>query len=163
MKHLFFSLLAGLLIGQSTGCTAENRAGVKAENLVATSAEAAEINQVIALDEASFAEVVFDFKNSTEWDYKGDRPAIIDFYATWCGPCKRLAPVLVELQGEYGDKIQIYKVDAEKNRELAAAFGVTAYPTMLFIPMDADPAGAKGLLPKEELERIIETFLKVTK
>ncbi|GAO31806.1 thioredoxin domain-containing protein [Geofilum rubicundum] len=163
MKHLFFTLLAALLMGQSTGCTAENRAGVKAENLATAPAETVETSQVIALDEASFAEVVFDFKNSSEWDYKGDRPAIIDFYATWCGPCKRLAPVLVELQSEYGDKIQIYKVDAEKNRELAAAFGVTAYPTMLFIPMDEDPAGAKGLLPKEELERIIETFLKVTK
>lgn len=163
MKHLFFTLLAALLMGQSTGCTAENRAGVKAENLATAPVEAVETSQVIALDEASFAEVVFDFKNSSEWDYKGDRPAIIDFYATWCGPCKRLAPVLVELQSEYGDKIQIYKVDAEKNRELAAAFGVTAYPTMLFIPMDEDPAGAKGLLPKEELERIIETFLKVTK
>ncbi len=163
MKHLFFTLLAALLIAQSTGCTAENRAGVKAENLAIVPAESTEISQVIALDEASFAEKVFDFKNSTEWDFKGDRPAIIDFYATWCGPCKRLAPVLVELQGEYGEKIQIYKVDAENNRELAAAFGVTAYPTMLFIPMDADPAGAKGLLPKEELERIIETFLKVTK
>lgn len=163
MKHLLFTLLTALLIAQSTGCTAENRKGAKAENLATVPAEAVEANQVIALDEASFAEKVFDFKNSTEWDYKGDRPAIIDFYATWCGPCKRLAPVLVELQSEYGEKIQIYKVDAEKNRELAAAFGVSAYPTMLFIPMDADPAGAKGLLPKEELERIIETFLKVTK
>jgi thioredoxin 1 len=163
MKHLFFTLLAVLLIGQSTGCTAENRTGVKAEKLATAPVEATEASKVIALDEASFSEVVFDFKNSSEWDYKGDRPAIIDFYAAWCGPCKKLAPILAELQSEYGDKIQIYKVDAEKNRELAAAFGVTAYPTMLFIPMDAEPAGAKGLLPKEELERIIETFLKVTK
>jgi thioredoxin len=163
MKHLYFTLLAALFVAHSTGCTAENRAGVRAETLTTVPAEAIESSQVIALDEASFSEKVFDFKNSTEWDYKGDRPAIIDFYATWCGPCKRLAPILVELQSEYGEKIQIYKVDAEKNRELAAAFGVTAYPTVLFIPMDADPAGAKGLLPKEELERIIETFLKVTK
>lgn len=163
MKHLFFTLLVVLLIAHSTGCTAENRAGAKAATLTTTPSEAIETSQVIALDEASFSEKVFDFRNNTEWNYKGDRPAIIDFYATWCGPCKRLAPILVELQSEYGEKIQIYKVDAEKNRELAAAFGVTAYPTVLFIPMDADPAGAKGLLPKEELERIIETFLKVTK
>jgi thioredoxin len=163
MKHLFFTLLAIFFIAQSTSCSAENRKGVKAETLAISSSEDATSSQVIALDEASFSEKVFDFKNSTEWDFKGDRPAIIDFYATWCGPCKRLAPILVELQSEYGEKIQIYKVDAEKNRALAAAFGVSAYPTMLFIPMNDNPAGAKGLLPKEELERIIETFLKVTK
>ncbi|MGQ1946886.1 thioredoxin domain-containing protein [Geofilum sp. OHC36d9] len=118
---------------------------------------------VIPLDEAGFIEHVFDYKNNSEWKYKGDKPAIIDFYAEWCGPCKRLSPVLAELQREYGGKIQVYKIDAEKNRELAAAFGVSAYPTMLFIPMNSDPAGARGLLPKEELVRLITDFLKVEK
>jgi len=163
MKHLIFILLTVLLVVQTGGCVAENRSDVKDEVIFPVSSNEAKGSQVISLDEAGFAEKVFDFKNSKQWSYKGDRPAIIDFYATWCGPCKRLAPMLVEIQKEYGEKIQIYKVDAEKNRELAAAFGVTAYPTMLFIPMGADPAGAKGLLPKEEIERIIETFLKVTK
>ncbi|MDR2928096.1 MAG: thioredoxin [Cytophagaceae bacterium] len=120
-------------------------------------------NKVIQLTQDDFIEKIFDFKNSKDWKYKGKKPAIIDFYAEWCGPCKMLAPILVELQNEYKEKIQIYKIDAEKNRELAAAFGVNAYPTIFFIPMEDKPAGAKGLLPKEKLEEIIETYLKVSK
>ncbi len=120
-------------------------------------------NEVIELDESGFIKHVFDYKNNTEWNYKGDKPAIIDFYASWCGPCKQLAPILVSLQADYGGKIQVYKIDAEANRELAAAFGVTAYPTVLFVPKTGDPAGVRGLLPKEELEKIIGDFLKVTK
>ncbi|HHU58291.1 MAG TPA: thioredoxin fold domain-containing protein [Bacteroidales bacterium] len=162
MKYLFFTILAGAFLVYSTACTAGTRAEVKTETIVAAPV-AVDQHDVIALDDAAFVDQVFDYRNNTEWAFKGERPAIIDFYADWCGPCKRLAPILVELQKEYGDKIQIYKVDAERNRELAAAFGVTAYPTMLFIPMDGDPAGARGLLPKEELERIIGEFLKVSK
>jgi len=164
MKNLFLVLVFGVFLFQSTACTANGKGEKKSTSeAVEVATDAVSTSQVISLDEASFILKVFDFKNSKEWAYKGDRPAIIDFYAEWCGPCKRLAPVLVELQQEYGDKIQVYKVDAEKNRELAASFGVDAYPTLLFIPMNEKPAGAKGLLPKEELERIIGTFLKVTK
>lgn len=164
MKNLFLVFVFGVFLFQSIACSANGKAEKKSNSeSVEVAADAVGTSQVISLDEASFILKVFDFKNSKEWAYKGDRPAIIDFYAEWCGPCKRLAPVLVELQKEYGDKIQIYKVDAEKNRELAASFGVDAYPTLLFIPMNDKPAGAKGLLPKEELERIIGTFLKVTK
>ncbi|TCO06805.1 thioredoxin [Natronoflexus pectinivorans] len=154
MKNVFLSLLAGLFLIWSGNLAAEANP---------SSAPAANANRVIELNEDSFIQKVFDFRNSETWEYKGDRPAIVDFYAVWCGPCKQLAPILEELQSEYGEKIQIYKVDAEKNRELAAAFGVSAYPTMIFIPMDADPAGARGLLPKEELERIIADFLNVEK
>jgi thioredoxin len=164
MKNLFLVFVFGVFMFQSTACTANGKAEKNSKSkTVEVAPDATGTIQVISLDEASFILKVFDFKNSKEWAYKGDRPAIIDFYAEWCGPCKRLAPVLVELQQEYGDKIQVYKVDAEKNRELAASFGVDAYPTLLFIPMNDKPAGAKGLLPKEELERIIGTFLKVTK
>ena len=120
-------------------------------------------NKVIQITQDDFIEKIFDYKNNKDWKYKGDKPAIIDFYAEWCGPCKLLAPILAELQEEYKGKIQVYKVDAEKNRELAAVFGVNAYPTIFFIPMEELPAGARGLLPKEELEKIIETHLKVSK
>ncbi len=165
MKNIFLLVVFGVFLLQSTACSAgtnsENKAGTG--SVQAATPNSSNTRQVISLNENTFIEKVFDYKNSTEWKYKGDRPAIIDFYAEWCGPCKRLAPILAELQQEYGDKIQVYKVDAEKNRELAAAFGVDAYPSLLFIPMNEKPGGAKGLLPKEELERIIETFLKVKK
>lgn len=164
MKNLFLLLVFSVFLLQSTACSAGNSSdNTSGSEFVQAVPVAGNNRQVISLNEASFIELVFDFKNNKDWDYKGDRPAIIDFYAEWCGPCKRLAPILVELQQEYGDKIQVYKVDAEKNRELAAAFGVDAYPSLLFIPMNDKPGGAKGLLPKEELERIIETFLKVKK
>ena len=159
MRKIFFVLFSmGFLFYSS----AENLVEREGAPTPLTPAET-QVAKVITLDEAAFIDQVFDYKNNEEWSYKGDRPAIIDFYADWCGPCKQLAPILAQLQSEYGDKIQVYKVDAEANRELAAAFGVSAYPTMLFIPMDAQPAGAKGLLPKEELERIINTYLKVEK
>jgi len=159
MRKMFFVLFSmGFLLYASAENLVERESAPTP--LTPTAAQDA---KVITLDEAAFIDKVFDYKNNQEWSYKGDRPAIIDFYADWCGPCKQLAPILAQLQSEYGNKIQVYKVDAEANRELAAAFGVTAYPTMLFIPMDAEPAGARGLLPKEELERIINTYLKVEK
>lgn len=159
MRKIFFVLFSvGFLLHTSADNFVERKSASAPMAPVA-----AQDAKVITLDEAAFIDKVFDFKSSQEWSYKGDRPAIIDFYADWCGPCKQLAPILAQLQSEYGSKIQVYKVDAEANRELAAAFGVTAYPTMLFIPMDAEPAGARGLLPKEELERIIGTYLKVEK
>lgn len=159
MKNLSLFVIIGLILIPSAVLRAESRDNVKA----GAPATASSFKPVIELDEAAFIDQIFDYRTATEWSYKGDVPAIIDFYAVWCGPCKRLAPVLAELQNEYKGKIQVYKVDAEKNRELAAAFGVTAYPTMLFIPMGAEPAGARGLLPKEELERIVGEFLKVRK
>ncbi|MCL2073950.1 MAG: thioredoxin domain-containing protein [Marinilabiliaceae bacterium] len=153
----------GVLIFISIGMVLSENNLEKNSEVSSFSSSQSENHKVISLNEKEFIEKVFDYKNNKDWKYKGDRPAIIDFYAEWCGPCKRLAPILVELQLEYKDKIQIYKVDAEKNRELAAIFGVTAYPTIVFIPMNTNPALAKGLLPKEELERIIGEFLKVTK
>lgn len=84
---------------------------------------------------------------------------IIDFYATWCGPCKAIAPILEELAKEYAGKIVIYKIDTDKERELAAAFGISSIPTLLFIPAKGDPQVAQGALPKESLKRAIDEFL----
>ena len=115
------------------------------------------------LTKATFLEKVFNFEVNKEWKFEGQVPAIIDFYADWCGPCKMIAPILEQLSEEYGDKINIYKIDTEAEQELAAAFGIKSIPSMLFCPMGEQPQMANGALPKAELERIIADVLQVTK
>lgn len=100
------------------------------------------------LTKESFLEKVFDFETEKEWKYKGDKPAVIDFYADWCGPCKALSPVIEELSKEYEGKIDIYKIDTEKEQELSAVFGIRSIPSILFIPTDNQPQMAQGALPK---------------
>jgi len=115
------------------------------------------------LTKETFLEKVFNFEKNKEWKFEGNVPAIIDFYADWCGPCKMIAPILEELSEEYGDKITIYKVDTEAERELSAAFAIRSIPSMLFVPMNEPPQMANGALPKQNLEEIIQQVLKVEK
>jgi thioredoxin len=115
------------------------------------------------LTKDAFLKKVFNFENNQEWTFEGKVPAIIDFYADWCGPCKALAPILEQLSEEYGDKLTIYKVDTEAEQELAAAFAIRSIPSMLFCPLEGQPQMANGALPKAELERIITDVLDVEK
>ncbi|MDL2227775.1 thioredoxin [Odoribacter sp. OttesenSCG-928-L07] len=120
--------------------------------------------KTIQLTQKDFLTKIANYQNnSQEWKYLGDKPAIIDFYADWCGPCKMIAPILEELAEEYGDKIYVYKVNTEKERELATAFGIRSIPTLLFIPMGETPQIAQGALPKNELKRIIDEILLKSK
>ena len=100
------------------------------------------------LTKETFLEKVFNFEKNKEWTFEGDVPCIIDFYADWCGPCKAIAPVLEALSEEYGGKINIYKVDTEKEQELSAAFAIRSIPSMLFCPAEGQPQMAQGALPK---------------
>ena len=130
----------------------------------ALSAQAPTIEQstvkVTHLTKAEFLAKVMNYeKNPQEWIYLGDKPCLIDFYASWCGPCKRLAPILDELAQEYAGEIYIYKIDTEKERELAAVFGVRSIPTLLFCPMGENPQIAQGALPKEQLKEAIDNVL----
>lgn len=115
------------------------------------------------LTKATFLEKVFNFEENKEWKFEGEVPAIIDFYADWCGPCKTIAPILEQLSEEYGGKINIYKIDTEAEQELSAAFGIRSIPSMLFCPMGEQPQMANGALPKAQLEQIITDVLKVQK
>ncbi len=115
------------------------------------------------LTKATFLEKVFNYEKNKEWKFEGDVPCIIDFYADWCGPCKMVAPVLEQLSNEYEGKLNIYKVNTEKELELSAAFGIRSIPSILFCPMGEQPQMANGALPKDELERIIKDVLKVEK
>ena len=109
----------------------------------------------------TFKTKVFDFENNKDWKFEGDKPAIIDFYADWCGPCKMVAPVLEELSKEYNGKLQIYKVDTEAEQELAAVFGIRSIPSLLFIPMNAQPQMAQGALPKDSFKQAFKEVLGV--
>lgn len=111
------------------------------------------------LTRETFLQKIFDYENKEEWEYQGELPAIIDFYADWCAPCRIVAPILEELAEEYRDKIVIYKVDTEEEQELAAVFGIRSIPSILFIPLNDKPQMAVGALPKETFKEIIEDVL----
>jgi thioredoxin len=113
------------------------------------------------LTKNTFKEKVFNFEVNKEWKYEGTKPAIIDFYADWCGPCRMVAPILEELKTEYDGKLEIYKVDTEAERELAAMFGIQSIPSLLFIPLEGQPQMAMGALPKETFKQAIGDVLSV--
>ncbi|MCU0380269.1 MAG: thioredoxin [Chitinophagaceae bacterium] len=113
----------------------------------------------VKLTTAEFKEKVFNYETDQEWSYKGSVPAIIDFYADWCGPCKMVAPVLEELAKEYEGKLVIYKVDTEAEMELSAVFGIQSIPTFLFIPMEGLPMLQPGAFPKKVFKQVIDEKL----
>ncbi len=115
------------------------------------------------LSKQTFLEKVFNYEQNKEWKFEGDKPCLIDFYADWCGPCKMVAPVLEELSEEYKDMVNIYKVNTEREQELAAAFGIQSIPSLLFVPMGEKPQMAMGALPKQQLVDAIRDVLGVTK
>lgn len=115
--------------------------------------------EVRYLTTQQFKELVFDYTRDSVWHYKGDVPCVIDFYATWCGPCKRLAPIMEELAEEYCEQVIFYKVDTDKERELAYFFQISSIPTLLFVPVGDRPQMAKGLLPKQTLQEAINQVL----
>ncbi len=121
------------------------------------------IMATIKLTTEGFKEKFFDFTKTQEWAYKGEKPAIIDFYADWCGPCKMIAPLLEELSDEYAGKLDIYKCDTEVEQELSSVFGIRSIPSMLFVPVGTPPMMQAGALPKDAMVDIIhKELLKAT-
>ncbi|MBN2399372.1 MAG: thioredoxin [Candidatus Aminicenantes bacterium] len=115
------------------------------------------------LDKNAFIEKVFDFEKEKEWKYRGSLPAIIDFYADWCGPCKMVTPILEKLAAEYDGKLAIYKIDTDKEQELAGAFGIQSIPSLLFIPVSGQPQMARGAMDRGSFEKVIADVLGVKK
>ncbi|HOK37658.1 MAG TPA: thioredoxin [Bacteroidales bacterium] len=113
------------------------------------------------LTKETFLEKVFDYEKETEWKYKGSKPAVIDFYADWCAPCRMVAPVIEELNKEYGDKIDFYKIDTEAEQELAAVFGIRSIPSLLFIPVEGQPQMAMGAMPKDGFKHAFEDIFGI--
>lgn len=115
--------------------------------------------KAIELTEAEFRTAIFDYTKSNDWKYAGDQPAVIDFYATWCGPCKMMAPVMETLAAEYAGRVRVYKVDVDKEQQLAALFGVRSIPTFLFIPKEGKPQHATGAMGIDDMRKIIDSTL----
>ena len=115
---------------------------------------------VIQMNKQMFLDKVFDYTSgATEWNYKGEKPAVIDFYATWCGPCRMVAPILKDLAKEYGDSIVIYKVDTDREKELSGALGIQSLPTIVFIPKSGQPQVIIGAAYKATFRRAIDEVL----
>lgn len=153
-KILTITTLAILLL--ISGCSnANDKSKAKAKNKKDMKVE--------HLTKDTFKKKVFDYEANKDWKFEGDKPCIVDFYASWCGPCKMIAPILDELSKEYDGKINVYKIDTEKERELAGAFGIRSIPAILFIPKDGQPQMVNGALPKSSFEKIIKDVLKVEK
>ena len=137
-------------------------AGKNQENKTAENQPSEELKkaEIIHLTRAEFLTKISNYEaNPTEWKYLGDKPCIIDFYASWCGPCKMIAPILEDLAKEYEGQIYIYKVDTEAEKELAAAFGIRSIPSILFCPIGEAPQMAQGALPKEAFKKAITEIL----
>jgi len=113
------------------------------------------------LTKETFLSKVFNYEVSKVWKFEGNKPCIIDFYADWCGPCKMVAPVLEELAKEYEGKLDVYKIDTEKETELASVFGIRSIPSLLFVPKDGQPQMAMGALPKDSFIKAFKDILGV--
>lgn len=144
MKRTFFMLVivTSMLLGFSN-CQAKTDSNNSKKPAKSVSQEE---HSTIMLTKAVFLEKIWDYENSPkEWKYKGDKPALIDFYADWCGPCKIASPILEEVAGEYKGKITVYKIDTQVERELAGVFGVSGIPAFLYIPMSGKPTMTSGI------------------
>ena len=114
------------------------------------------------LTKETFLTKVFDYEKNKDWKFNGELPAIIDFWAPWCGPCRMVGPVLEELSEEYKGKINIYKVNTDEEQELGSIFGIRSIPSILFVPIEGQPKMAVGALPKESIKQAIDKELLIT-
>ncbi len=145
----------------NVNATAAQSKDAKQDNKEASSAEGKPGDgKVNYLTTSDFKKKVMDYeKHPQEWVFEGDQPVIIDFYATWCRPCKMTAPVVEELAKDYKGKIDFYKVDIDKEQELAATFGIQSIPTFLFIPAKGKPTVQMGAMQKADFEEIIKSVI----
>lgn len=166
MKKTSF-ILGFALLFSLTACSenqTETATGTMKQTSAAPAGDLTDEGKVMHLTAEQFKNLVWDYtKNPETWVFKGDLPVIIDFYADWCRPCKMVAPILDELATEYKGKIRVYKIDTDKEKELAQIFNIRSIPAVLFIPVSEKPQMSVGALPKPTFVQAIQEVLKVGK
>ncbi len=158
MKKAVFLLSIGLVL-LLNNCNPGTPAS--ANEKASASTAASEVGEVKAMTNDMFKQKVFNYTVNKEWKYEGNLPAIIDFYATWCGPCRVLSPKVEEIAREYAGKIVVYKVDTDQEPVLAQSLGIQNLPTLLFIPVKGQPRATMGAVPKETLVKAVNEVLLV--
>ena len=167
MKKLILTVAAAALI--LSACGNRNFRNNNNPETINTSSKSSDSNGSEKLNKAMFIQKVWDYsKSPNDWKYLGDKPAIVDFYADWCGPCKIASPILDEIGIEYAGKILVYKINTDQERELAQVFGITGIPAFLYIPAKGKPVMMSGIgRSKEETKKMfvenIEKYLEVKK
>ena len=163
MKKILLTIGAAVIF--LSACGHRNARDNKNTEANISSSKSTDSNIPEKLTQAIFIQKVWDYsKSPKDWKYLGSKPAIVDFYADWCGPCKIAGPILEEVGEEFTGKILIYKINTDQERELAQVFGITGIPAFLYIPMNGKPVMMSGIgQSKEETKKMfienIEKYL----
>jgi len=165
MKKTLFTLsllLAFSIVFGTTSCTAKAKSSNEG-NVTETKASTEKVEEKTYarhITQEQFIDLVADYKNTDNWEFKGDVPVIIDFFATWCGPCKQLSPILEKLAKEYDGKLIVYKIDVDENKEISQAYSIKSIPALLFIPVEGQPSMSVGNLPESDLRKELAKIMK---
>lgn len=160
MKKMIMALSMMMVLISCVNSQDKNSAVEGNDKTTHTNLKESKMKKTIELTKESFSQKVVNLESTSDkWEYLGDKPAIVDFYADWCGPCRSIAPILEELAEEYDGQIYIYKVNTQEEQEIAAAFQIRSIPSLLFIPMEGQPQMAQGALPKSTFKQAIEEVL----
>lgn len=151
MTRIVSLIILVLLFSQ---CSSKSPAGTP-------SAQSTNQSSVVQLTNEGFKQKIYNYEINKEWKFLGDKPVIIDFYADWCGPCRLVSPLVEEIAKEYTGKINVYKVDTDKERELSQYMGIQSLPTLLFIPLNGKPQASIGALPKEDIVKAVNNVLLI--
>ena len=161
MKRLFLISIAMTVAGLTScsGNSQQAKSVVKKQVLTQQNTKKMNVQELTA---ETFKQKVMNYDiHPNEWIFEGSRPAIIDFYATWCGPCKQTAPIVEQVAADYAGQIDVYKVDVDQQQELAAFFGVQSIPTILFIPKEGTPQRVSGAMPRSGFDEAIKQVFKM--